>query len=180
MSAFFLSTHIVLLLFREKIAPGAFQESIENDDVRALFNHDPNQILGRNLSGTLEIEETDDGLFDRIELPDSPAGETVSEAIKRADVTGQSFGFMVQEESWERNDDGMDTRTIEKAKLFDVGPVTYPAYEDTDITTAQRRYKQWRSEKNDGREEDEPDYTQENEDINRRIKIHKHKSELNG
>ena len=40
--------------FKERIKPGAFKESIENDDIIAAFNHDNNMILGRNVSGTLE------------------------------------------------------------------------------------------------------------------------------
>jgi len=130
-------------LFVEKIAPGAFAESVEEDDVRALFNHDVNQVLGRNTAGTLELEETDKGLRDQIELPDNTVGANVQESVERGDVTGQSFGFRVEEESWERTDDDeLDVRTVEKARIVDVGPVTFPAYEDTDVKAAKRSWRE--------------------------------------
>ena len=48
--------------FRERVVKGAFEETIQKDDIRALFNHDPNYVLGRNIAGTLTLEEDDKGL----------------------------------------------------------------------------------------------------------------------
>jgi HK97 family phage prohead protease len=116
--------------FREKIAPGAFTEAIETDDVRALFNHDPSRVLGRLKAGTLELEEDKTGLRSTIYPPDSAAD--VVESIKRGDVDQMSFGFVTVDESWEKKD-GENIRTLEKVRLFDVSPVTYPAYPDTAV-----------------------------------------------
>src|SRR5687768_5826990 len=60
--------------FREQIAPGAFDTAIENDDVRALFNHDPNYVLGRTVSGTLKLSADKKGLRYDVDLPDTVAG----------------------------------------------------------------------------------------------------------
>src|SRR6476660_7289253 len=57
--------------FREIIAPGAFTEAIPRDDVRALFNHDPNMLLGRTVSGTLTLSQDKRGLKYSVDLPDT-------------------------------------------------------------------------------------------------------------
>ena len=110
--------------WREKIAPGAFTEAL-SDDVRALFNHDPNYILGRT-PNTLRIAEDARGLAVEIDPPTSQMSDHVLSAIRRGDVTQMSFGFRTVDDMWERSDDG-DIRTLLKVELFDVLPVTFPA-----------------------------------------------------
>lgn len=120
--------------FREKIAPGAFAESIKQDDVRALFNHDPNIILGRTKSKTLRLWEDERGLaYEILANVDDPDAQRVVPKIKRGDVSQSSFGFNIVKRSVEVNEkkDEM-TRTIEKAQLFDISPVTFPAYPSTE------------------------------------------------
>lgn len=121
--------------FREKIAPGAFSEAIKSDDVRALFNHDPNYILARNRAGTLELSEDATGLAVEITLPDTSYARDLRESIQRGDVSQMSFGFMTDKggQEWDEDSDGRLIRTITRASLFDVSPVTYPAYHETDI-----------------------------------------------
>lgn len=133
-AALFDSLSLDLGGFREKISPGAFAESLEDgDDVRALFNHDPNIVLGRNVSGTLRLEEDDKGLAYEIDLPDTQAARDLAISVERGDVSQNSFGFMTLEDDWERDKEGNVTRTLEKVALFDISPVTYPAYPDTDL-----------------------------------------------
>lgn len=130
------------LWFIEKIEKGAFLESIDADDVRGLFNHDRNNILGRNTAGTMTLEEDDIGLLYTITLPDTQNARDLFESIKRGDVSGSSFSFITQKDEWEYLDDGETViRTLKKVKLFDVGPVTFPAYPDT--TTAVRSMNDW-------------------------------------
>lgn len=118
--------------FREKVMKGAFIESIQNDDIRALFNHDPNYILGRNKAGTLTLEEDEKGLKVRIVLPDTQYARDLLVSIKRGDITQMSFGFSVIIDKWDVSD-GLDIRELHKVKLYDVSPVTFPAYEQTDV-----------------------------------------------
>jgi HK97 family phage prohead protease len=115
----------------ERIAPGAFDEAIRSDDVRGLFNHDPNMILGRTSAGTMRLSADATGLRYEIDPPDTGTGNDVRTAIKRGDVTGSSFSFDVLESGWIDNEDGTMIRVIRKARLYDVGPVTFPAYEST-------------------------------------------------
>ncbi len=120
--------------FSETIAPGAFSEAIQNDDVRALFDHDSAIVLGRNKAGTLALTEDDKGLKVEISPPDTQAARDLITLMERGDVNQTSFGFRMRggKESW---DDSQDPplRTIEKiGELFDVSVVTYPAYPTTE------------------------------------------------
>jgi len=119
--------------FREKINPGAFRAAIKKSDTVALFNHDSNIVLGRTSAGTLELKEDKTGLFMEIDPPDTQAARDLMVSIERGDIKQQSFGFIVKNDSWETID-GEEIRTIgEVEELYDVSPVTYPAYPDTSV-----------------------------------------------
>lgn len=129
--------------FREKVAKGAFTDSITDDDIRALFNHDPNYIIGRNKAGTLELSEDENGLLVRITPPNNSVGKDLMESIRRGDITQMSFGFTVVLDRWSFEDE-VDVRELLKVKLYDVSPVTYPAYSTTEcgVRTAGDVYRQ--------------------------------------
>ncbi len=124
--------------FREIIKRGAFDKT-NLSDVRALFNHDPNFVLGRNVSDTLRLKTTRAGLQYEIDLPNTQTiRDLVLAPIERGDVSQSSFGFIVGRgnDEWEEDGDGMLTRTISAFnELFDVSPVTFPAYPDTSVGT---------------------------------------------
>jgi len=122
----------VIYNFREKIQKGAFSESISAGDVRALWSHNTDFVLGRTKSGTLKLREDEHGLFFDIELPDTQMGRDAHTSIKRGDVSGMSFGFKVIGEHWERGKEAQPhTRTLTKVELFEVSPTAFPAYEQT-------------------------------------------------
>ncbi len=119
--------------FREKIAPGAFTNTLKNgDDVRALLNHDPNMVIGRNTAGTLKLEENTKGLKVAIKPADTQAGRDILVSLERGDVDGMSFGFRTITDKWETIN-SEEVRTLEEVELFDVSIVTYPAYTDTSV-----------------------------------------------
>jgi HK97 family phage prohead protease len=118
--------------FLEQIAPGAFAEAVQHDDVRALWNHNPDYVLGRNKSGTLALWEDEKGLAIEIDPPDTQWARDLMVSIGRGDISQMSFGFRVLDQAWETKD-GADLRTIKKVELFDVSPVTYPFYEGTNV-----------------------------------------------
>jgi HK97 family phage prohead protease len=122
--------------FRERIVPGAFAETIKTDDIRALFNHDDNFILGRNRSKTLSLKEDDRGLAIAVDVPDNQTiRDLVLAPIERGDVSQMSFGFsvMLDGQDWGQDGDGTMVRTLKRVRLFDVSPVVFPAYPQTDI-----------------------------------------------
>lgn len=119
--------------FRERIAPGAFAKALTSGDIRALWNHDPNFVLGRNKSGTLRLSEDSAGLFYECDLPDNQLmRDMVLAPIARGDVNQCSFGFSTNADKWAKVD-GEWIRTLLDVDLFDVSPVTYPAYQSTDV-----------------------------------------------
>ena len=116
----------------EKIAPGAFANSIKVDDIRALVDHNSSMILGRNKAETLSLKEDDRGLFVEIIPPDTQVGRDIITSIDRGDVDSMSFSFKTINDGWEVIDE-KDVRTLKEVKLFDTSPVTFPAYLDTEV-----------------------------------------------
>lgn len=129
--------------FWEVIRPGAFADVLRTADVRALFNHDANVLLGRTRSGTLVLEEDAVGLRFEIKVPDTQyVRDLVVEPIRRGDIDGCSFAFRIAEngDSWRRQEDGRHVREIVSvAELRDIGPVVYPAYAATSVAVRSTR-----------------------------------------
>lgn len=131
--------------FREKIAPGAFRATLANGaDVRALYNHDPNFVLGRTKSATLELSEDKKGLRIVNTPPDTQWARDLQVSIDRGDVDQMSFGFVTRSDQWDEDkDSGKVTRTLLEVDLVDVSPVTFPAYPDTEV--AVRSMDAWKT-----------------------------------
>ncbi|WP_370548621.1 HK97 family phage prohead protease [Edwardsiella tarda] len=137
--------------FREIIKPGAFDDVL-SDDVRGLFNHDPNFILGRSTAGTLSLAVDDKGLRYDIEAPDTQTiRDLVIAPMMRGDINQSSFSFRVARdgEHWYEDDEGIVIREISRfSRLFDVSPVTYPAYQEAD--SGVRSMKAWQEARDSG------------------------------
>lgn len=120
-------------VFREKIARGAFAKTIGEADVRALFNHDPNFVLGRNKAGTLALAEDRRGLAVDITPPETDWARDLMRSMRRGDIDQMSFGFEVVKDDFAIDHETNETiRTLKEVRLFDVSVVTYPAYPQTD------------------------------------------------
>ncbi len=123
--------------FREKIDRGAFSKSIAESDVRALWNHDSSFVLGRKKAKTLELAEDERGLAVEINPPNTQWARDVITSIKRGDVDQMSFGFRVIRDRWDIDRSGdkeVLIRTLVEVRLFEVSPVTFPAYSQTDVS----------------------------------------------
>jgi hypothetical protein len=116
--------------FREKIRKGAFSKTIQTADVRALFNHDENYVLGRSKAGTLKLWEDNTGLGIEIVVPDTQWARDLVVTMERGDVDQMSFSFRVVREDWSHTPD-QEIRTLIEVELHDVSPVTFPAYTET-------------------------------------------------
>ncbi|TIL56724.1 MAG: HK97 family phage prohead protease [Mesorhizobium sp.] len=121
-------------LFREKIAPSAFDRSlVERPDVLALWNHNYDRPLGRTAAGTLDLRSDRIGLWFGLN-PDetTPDGLTAIGTVRRQDVKGCSFGFTVTRETWHEGDDAqLPLRIVEEATLWEVTLTPMPAYPET-------------------------------------------------
>ena len=144
---------LVLGDFVERIDPGAFGIVSERRgrkkplETRALWNHDANYPLAR-YPGTLKLSVDDVGLRYEFPVPDTTYGRDIASNIRAGIVKGSSFSFTVPSggDSW-AVEDGQSIRTITRIdSLLDVGPVTFPAYPDADVTVAQRSYQHFRDE----------------------------------
>lgn len=118
----------------EEIGPEAFGEVLRRkDDVPFLLNHNPDNLLGRNTSGTLRLGTDTRGLAIDDDLPDTSLGNDVRVLVKRGDLTGFSFGFVPdpQSDTHRLAPDGRQITTRNNVqRLLDVSLVTYPAYND--------------------------------------------------
>jgi HK97 family phage prohead protease len=128
-------------LFKEVIKPGAFSRVLsENPDVVGVPNHDWGTVLGRTLSGTLRLtDQKDYGLHYKIIINqhDQEAMNFYSR-VERGDIQHSSFAFTVRKDIWTNpaNPKDLPLRSItEVDKLFDVSPVTFPAYPTTTAST---------------------------------------------
>lgn len=118
----------------EQIKRGAFKRVL-GDDVRFLVNHDPNLLLARTRSGTLRLKEDPKGLAVEADIAPTTLGKDLRVLLERGDMTQMSFAFTVARDGseWDEDADGNLVRTVTRmGELFDVSPVTYPAYTQTD------------------------------------------------
>lgn len=119
--------------WQEIVEPGAFGDVLE-DDIRSMFNHDFNLILGRTAAGTLEVKEDDIGLRYEV-LPDPDIGyvRDLLASIRRGDVDQSSIGFRVKEAQWDTERIIPLRRILKFERLYDCGPVTIPAFPTTSV-----------------------------------------------
>ena len=122
-----------MVWWTEEIDPHAFDAVMgTNPDVRALFNHDPNLVLGRTTANTLQLSVDARGLAYEIDPPDTQAGRDLMISMRRKDITQSSYAYIVKRDQWTDNaDDTVTRRILEIEELWDVSPVTYPGYPST-------------------------------------------------
>ena len=119
--------------FVEVFEKGAFMETLEREDQRALWNHKTDHVLGRVKSNTLELEEDEIGLRFKLNLPNTQVGNDLYELVKRGDIDGVSFGFNNANDKWSK-ENTLFKRTITKANLYEISCVTFPAYPDSEVS----------------------------------------------
>lgn len=167
------------LRFGSSYDMGWFTESVDRSalegadltDVRVLFNHDSNIVLGRTKAGTAQVGIDENGLWYRATLPDSPNGQNVKVALERGDVDQSSWGFYILSDTWEMRD-GKDHRIIKRVgAVLDASAVTYPANPDT--SAAKRSFESVQKP-----EVEKPDMTETYKKLSRSLELkaaHYHK-----
>jgi HK97 family phage prohead protease len=122
--------------FREKIDPRAFDETLASRaDTRFTLNHNPNNILGRTVAGTLRLSTDRIGLRFDLDVPNTSVGRNLVVSVKRGDIKDCSFMFRTLDDAWSKDEGGNPIRTLKKVSLHDgdVAAVAYPAYPNTEI-----------------------------------------------
>ena len=134
---------------REYISPKAFEKALQKSDCRALFNHNPDYVLGRESANTLTLVEDDKGLRMSVNLPDTQLGRDLAVSVARGDIREMSFCFVVGVDSYETDyENKKEKRLIKEVdELIDVSLVTWPAYPDTSV--AKRSYDQYKATRGD-------------------------------
>ena len=130
----------------EQVSPESVDDSLENEDIRSLFNHDDNLVLGRTGNNTLKLRKDEKGLFGQVIInKDDSEAMNAYARIKRGDVVGCSFGFMPIDQDYAENGERTDI-TIRKMRLFEVSPCVFPAYPQTEISARKPDVEQFRKE----------------------------------
>jgi HK97 family phage prohead protease len=137
----------------EIISRGAFDNTL-NNDIRALWNHNTQYVLGRNKSGSLELKSDEKGLYASIRLPKTQYAQDLYELVKRGDVDQCSFGFNITGEEVEELASGAYRWRINEADLHEVSVVTFPAYENTTVQARAKQVEQMEKRKLDQKKND--------------------------
>jgi len=132
----------------ERVAPGAFDETLPGD-IRCLIDHETRLVLGRTKSRTLTLKADSRGLWGEVEInPSDQDALNLYERVKRGDVDQCSFGFEILDEEFEELENKV-LWTIRKVKLYEVSVVTFPAYEETGVTARKRQLNEMRKKDNE-------------------------------
>lgn len=132
-AALFGRRYSVYDMWLEEFAPGAFAKTIQEADVRALINHDPNMVLARSKSGTLRLSEDKRGLVVEADMAPTTYAQDLAVTMGRGDVNQMSHAFRAITEVWDESGK-IPVRTVTQAQLFDVSVVTYPMNEGTEAS----------------------------------------------
>ncbi|SDC05963.1 HK97 family phage prohead protease [Shouchella lonarensis] len=128
---------------REILTRGAADGSLEGD-VKALWNHSAQHVLGRTKSGSLELRSDEKGLYGRITLPNTSYGRDLHALVTRGDVDQASFGFTPVDETVEELENGGMRWRINKLDLHEISVVTFPAYENTSVQARAKQVEQYK------------------------------------
>lgn len=127
--------------WREQIAPGAFQRSVDDGKVKALWNHDTGAVIGAQENKSLNLREDSTGLWFEIQIPDTQAGRDAFTLIDEGYVRGMSFGFSVNKETVKEEKGKLALRTIEDVTLYEISATAFPAYPETTVASREAEAK---------------------------------------
>ena len=138
----------------ESIDPNAFNNTLQ-DDIRCLWNHNSDIVLGRTTANTLMLRVDSHGVYAKCLVnPNDTDALNAWARVSRKDVTGASFGFDIVREDTEVREDNSVHYTIREVKLYEISPCIFPAYESTAIEARQkdaenikkRKAEKWRTD----------------------------------
>ena len=114
---------------------GSLAESLEADDVRVLYNHNPDAVLARKGAGTVTFEDREQGVFvDMIVNEEDTEALNIYARVKRGDIPGWSIGFISEKEDSEYRADGSVLNKVKRATVVEFSVCPFPAYSQTEIS----------------------------------------------
>lgn len=137
----------------EILSKGAFDNTL-NNDIRALWNHNTQFVLGRNKNNSLELRTDDKGLFGVIKLPKTQYAQDLYELVQRGDIDQASFGFNILNEDLEELASGGYRWRINEIDLHEISVVTFPAYENTSVQARSKEVEKIQQRKLEARKND--------------------------
>jgi uncharacterized protein len=174
--------------FREIIHYPAFGNLITSNDVKALINHDPNLILGRNQkSKTLRLFENREGLNFEVDPPDTSYANDLLVSMERGDIDQCSFAFKVADggDWWEERDDFLLRHVTQYEEIYDISIVVYPGFPQTTaelngrkIITPEQVYREYRDKSTQQSQEAQKLAEIEARTQERKAKLRKVKTEI--
>ena len=130
--------------FVEVLRPGVFAKSLATgSNIRALYAHNGEALLGTTKGGTLQLREDAHGLAFSLALPDTSHGRDLAILVDRGDISGCSFGFRVAPggDRWEQRGKQL-VRELLNVDLHEVTLTADPAYADTSVAMRSRPIQQ--------------------------------------
>lgn len=140
--------------FKERLAPGAFKKTLRErgGQVKVLFNHGMDPSIGDKPLGKPRVMREDErGLYVEVPLDPTSYNEDIKALLRSGALDGMSFRMTVVSDDWAKRDSDLPERTIKEVKLYEFGPVTFPAYAATQAGVrahAPRAFEAWRSATN--------------------------------
>ena len=130
--------------FRERIQRGAFKKTISERMPVLQFDHGTHPLIGSIPLGVVtSLKEDAHGLKVTARLSDNWLVEPVRDAIRSGAITGMSFKFRVIQDDWTMpRGQTVPDRTIKEVALYELGPVVFPAYEQTTVGVRSREILQ--------------------------------------
>ena len=126
----------------EQIKAGALDDAVKNNDIRCLFNHNSDNVMGRVSAGTLELKSDDYGLWGKVEINEADSmAMDVYARVSRGDITGCSFGFWPEDEDYTIENDIWHWSVL-RADVSEISVCTFPAYPQTEIQARQKQRNQ--------------------------------------
>lgn len=123
----------------EEVMRTAVEETVKNDDIRCLLNHDTSVVLGRTSSGTASLSVDDHGIYGRIKInPNDQQANDAYARVERGDISGCSYMYEPTNEERQVLPDGSIKYILREAKIYEVSIVTFPAYPTTQIQARQQ------------------------------------------
>lgn len=126
----------------EQIAAGALDDAIRDNDIRCLFNHNSDHVMGRKSAKTLELRSDNYGLWGKVKINENDTmANDVYARVARGDISGCSFGFYPADEDYSIENDIWHW-TVKRADVFEISICTFPAYPQTEIQARKKQQRQ--------------------------------------